>query len=80
MSTTYAYRIQSSGKHRKRYIDHTNDRPKLTCFIHGPGHSSDECKFLVEFGSKYSKIRYTKDCGNEPVSNKKTMFSMQEMK
>ena len=35
-----------------------------------PGHSSDECKVLGGFGSKYSKIRLTKDHGQEPATNK----------
>ena len=32
-----------------------------TCLIHGPRHSSDECKALGDFGSNYSKKRPTKD-------------------
>ena len=37
---------ESGGKHRKRYVDHPKDRSKLNCLIHGPGHSSDECKVV----------------------------------
>ena len=52
---------KSAGKCRKRYVDHPNDRSKLTYIFYGPGHSSDGFKVLGGFGSKYSKIRPTKD-------------------
>ena len=44
----------------KMYVDHLMDVSKQTYLIHGPGHSSDECMVLGDFGSKYSKIRPTK--------------------
>ena len=34
-------------------------------------HSSDEFKVLGDFGSKYAKIRPTKDRGNDPIPRKK---------
>ena len=45
-STTYPEMIESSGKRRKRYVYHLKGRSKLTCLIHGPGNSSDECNIL----------------------------------
>ena len=66
---------ESSGKLRKSYVYHPKDRSKLTCLIHGPGHSSDECKVLVDFGSKYSKSRPTKECGHDPTTNKNLLTS-----
>ena len=49
----------------KRYLDHTKDRSKPICIIHGPGHSSDECKVLGDLGSKYAKSMTTKDRGRD---------------
>ena len=60
LSTTYSNMSERSDKFRKRYVDHPKDISKLTCLIHGPGHSSYECKVLGNFGSKYSKRRPTK--------------------
>ena len=59
--------IEISGKRRKRYVDHLRDRKKYTCLIHGPGHSSDECKVLGDFGSKYYKGRPTKERGHHTI-------------
>ena len=61
----------SAGKHIKRYLDHTRDRSKQTCLIHGPGHSLDECKFLGDFGSKYFKRRNDKDLWHDNANRKK---------
>ena len=58
-------------KNRKRYVDHTKDRPKISCLVHGPRHSSDECKILGDFGSKYSKIMPTKYRVDYPTTKKK---------
>ena len=60
-----------ADKSRKRYLDHTEDILKLTCHIHGPGHSSYECKVLVESGTEYAKGRPTKDHRQEPATKKK---------
>ena len=46
---------ESTDKSRKIYADHKNYISKPTCLIHGPGHSSDECKVLVYVGSKYAE-------------------------
>ena len=46
LSNTYSKMSESTGKRRKMYVYHPKDGSKLTCLIHGPGHSSDECKVL----------------------------------
>ena len=70
-STTYSDMNESSIKFRKMYVDHPNDRLKLTYIIHGPGNSLYECKVLGDFGSKYYKSRTNKDHRHEPVAKKK---------
>ena len=61
---------ESAGNNRKRYIYHPKDISKLPCLIHGPRHSSDECKVLGEFGTMYDKCRPTKERMQEPSDNK----------
>ena len=51
---------RSAVKSKQRCVDNQRDGSKLTCLIHGPGHSPDECKVLNDFGSKYTKIIPTK--------------------
>ena len=63
-SNTYPDMSKSADKLRKRYIYHPKGKSKPTCLIHGPGNSSDECRVLGDFGSKYAKIRPTKDRGH----------------
>ena len=70
-STTCSTMSESAGKPRKRYIKHPKDRLKLTFLIHGPGHSSDECKILREFGTNAAKCRPTKYHRQEEPANKK---------
>ena len=53
-SHTYSAMSDSAGKSRNIYLDHPMGESKI-CLIHGPGHSSDECKVLGAFGSKYVK-------------------------
>ena len=60
---------ESAVNRRKGYVDIPRDRYKLTCLIHNPGNSSYACKVLGDFGSKYYKIRPTKDRGNDPTTN-----------
>ena len=43
---------------------------QLTCLAHVPEHSSDECKVLGDFGSKYTKGIPTKDLRQEPATKK----------
>ena len=62
---------ESAVKHRKMYVDHPRDISKLICLIHGPGNSSDECKVLGDFGSRYSKSRPTKDHRHDPSTKNK---------
>ena len=60
---------ESAVNHKKSYVDHLKGRSK--CLIHGPGHSSDECKLLGDFSSKYSKSRSTKYRVHDPATRKK---------
>ena len=69
-SWTSPEKVESAGKHRKSYVDRPTGKLK-TCLIHGPGHSSEECKVLGDFGTKYAKSRPTEDHGNSPVPRKK---------
>ena len=59
-STTYYEIIERACKCRKGYVDHPKDILKLTCLIHVPGHSSDECKILGYFVITSDKGRPTK--------------------
>ena len=70
LSTTYSDMSESAGKFIKRYVVHPKDRSKRIFLILGIGHSSDECKVLGDFGSKYSKSGPTKDRGHERVYKK----------
>ena len=54
----------------KWYVDRPLGELK-TYLIHGPGHSSDECKVLVDFGDKYTKGHPTMDHRNHPVTKEK---------
>ena len=60
----------SAGKRRKQYVYRLKVESK-TCLIHGPVHSSGECKVLIYFGTKYAKVKSTNDHGNHPVARKK---------
>ena len=59
-----------AGNLIKRYIDRLKDISKLTCLIHGPGNSSDECEVLDEFGTKNSKGRPAKYLRQELATRK----------
>ena len=50
-STTNYKMSESSGNRIKRYVDHPKDISKLSCLIHVPRHSSDECNILGDFVS-----------------------------
>ena len=71
LSTNYSEMSESAGKHRNSFVDDLKDGSKLSCLIHVPGHSSDECKILGDFGYKYFKIRPTKDHRQYPTTKKK---------
>ena len=58
-------------KQRKRYIYHTDCKPKPRYLIHCPGHSSGKYKVLGDFGSKYAKIRLTNNRGHNPANRNK---------
>ena len=47
------------------------NRLKLTFPIHGPGNSSDNCKILINFGSKYAKSRPNKELRQDPANKNK---------
>ena len=70
-SNTYSQTSDISVKHKKRYLDYLEGNLKPTCIIHGPVNLSHESKALGDFGSKYSKCRPTKDCGNNNVQRGK---------
>ena len=59
---------ESSGKCRKVYVVYPKGRSKPTYLIHGSGYSSDECKVLVYFGSKYAKSIPTKEFEYYPTN------------
>ena len=61
---------KSSVKRRNIYVYHPKYRSQITCLIHGHVNSSDECKFFDDFGSKYAKVRYTKDHSQESANKK----------
>ena len=67
---TYSKTSDSADKRRKRYVDHLKNISKLTCIIHGPRHSSDECKVLGDFGYKNAKRSPTKDNKNYSTNRK----------
>ena len=71
MSIPYSEMSIIYSKHIKRYVDHPKDRFRKSCLIHGPGYSSYEYKVLGDFGSKYSKIRATKNRGQKPAKMNK---------
>ena len=62
---------ERSRKGRKRYVYYPRYRSKSICLIHGPENSSDKCKVLGQFGSKYAKSRPTKDCGKDTANRNK---------
>ena len=61
---------ESAGKRRKRHVDIPTGKSK-TCLIHGPGNSSEECKVLGDFVTKYANSRPTKEYGKIPLPRKK---------
>ena len=52
-SWTLPEKIDSAGKSRKRYVDSLTNKSK-TYLIHDPRHSSEGCKVLGDFGTKYA--------------------------
>ena len=67
--------IESAGKRINIYVDYPKGESK-TCLIHGLGHSSDKCKVLGDFVSKYVKSIPTEDRGRDTVPRK--TFNMQQ--
>ena len=56
----------SDNKRRKKYLDCSNSASKV-CMIHGARNSSDECKVLGKFVTKYAAPQPTKDCGSDTI-------------
>ena len=75
-SNTYSETSEIPDNCIEVYVYHPNDRSKHTFLIHGPSRSSDSWNFLGDFGSKYSKIRPTKDRGHVPVGRNE--FNIQQ--
>ena len=46
-----------ADKNKQRYEDRKRDRSKITCAINGPGHYSEQCKFLNKFSTNYYEGR-----------------------
>ena len=69
---------ESSGKRRNRYVYYLKDIFKIIFLVHGPGHSSDECKVLVDFSYKYSKIGPTEDCRHDPTTKGKNQTKIEQ--
>ena len=59
-----------ADKRRKRHVDSPTGKSKI-CLIHGPGHSTEECKILGDLGTNYANIRPTKYRGSSPLPRKK---------
>ena len=59
-----------TGKFRNKYVYYPKGESK-TCLIHGPRHSSDECKGLEDFGYKYVKRIPTKELRHDHVPRNK---------
>ena len=60
-----------AGNNKQRYVDHPRGWSQLTCLINGLGHSSDECRVLNGFGTKYAKYRPFKESSQDTNTNKK---------
>ena len=58
------------GKRKQGHVDYQRDRSHITCLLNAPVHSSDECKLLDYFGTKYTKGRYFKEHRWETTSDK----------
>ena len=69
-SKAYSEVGNHSGNLNQRYIDHLIDRSKLTYLMHGNFHSSEQCKFLNDFGTRYDARRTLKELRQEPTSAK----------
>ena len=52
-----------AGKLKKNYAGHPSDRmtSDKTCVLHGPRHSTEECKLLKEYSKKYAMQRPYKE-------------------
>ena len=71
LSNTYFDMSESSGRRRKKYVDHLKDRSKINYLIHGPVNSSDKSKGLGDFGCNYAKVGTIKELRQGPETRKK---------
>ena len=39
--------------------------------INGPGHPSEQCKILNNFGKRYATVRHFRECMQDPTDAKK---------
>ena len=69
-SKSYSEVVNHSGNLNQRYVDHSIDKSKLTCLIYGKFHSSEQCKFLNDFGARYDARRTFKERRQDPTSDK----------
>ena len=69
-SKSYSEVVNHSGNLNQRYVYHSIDKSKLTCLIHGNFHSSEQCKFINDFGARYDARRTFKERRQEPTSDK----------
>ena len=62
-----------SGKRKTKHEVHSSDRPTgaKICFVHGPGHSTEDCKVLKEFSKNYAAQRTHKEKEAWSGGNKK---------
>ena len=64
--------VNRSGNLNQRYVDHSIDKSKLTCLIHGNFHSSEQCKFINDFGTKYAAGSPFKEPSQDLTVEKRT--------
>ena len=58
------------GKCKQRCLDYPRDISKITCIIHVPGNSSDECKVINYFSTKYGTCRIFEESIQGPTFKK----------
>ena len=51
-----------SGKRKKKYAGHQSDGPtgEKTCLVHGPKHSTAECKVVVVVDTGHQSVRFVR--------------------
>ena len=59
-----------SGKNKQRYVASIGYRSKSTCVIRIPGHYSEQCEVLNEFGKDHALGRPFKELRQELTAEK----------